>query len=88
MQLAREQARWGSPFGSWVRGFGVRRLATQLGTSRQAVYGWVSGVRYPDPVYEGRIVELSNGAVRSEDIKAHILPVRQQLVKTRLPEGG
>jgi hypothetical protein len=80
------KARWGTRFGSWVRHQGPRRLAEHLGVTRKAVYGWVGG-QFPSVLYQRRIMELSHGAISSDDIVAHCAKLRASHLKRRPPEG-
>lgn len=70
--------RWRTPLGKWVRRYGAAELAHELGLGAhqptkhraQAVYQWISGRTVPRPDHALRIVSLSRGKVRLEDIYA------------------
>jgi predicted transcriptional regulator len=43
--------------------FSVTSLATRLGVSRQAVYGWISGESLPTTLHLIKLQDLSGGRV-------------------------
>jgi len=67
--------RWKTRFGSWVKGYGARQLARDIGVAvhgmplaTTCVYQWVSGYHTPRPEHAQAIVRLSGGRVRLEDV--------------------
>jgi hypothetical protein len=68
--------RWATPFGVWIAQYGVVRLVEELALAGtpvtvQAAYNWLSGRATPRVPLAQRIVSLSAGAVRLEDLVAH-----------------
>jgi hypothetical protein len=50
--------RWGTPFGRFVRTYGVAQLAEQLKVEPAAIYQWVRGHTSPRPPTARAIVQL------------------------------
>jgi hypothetical protein len=75
LRVARDVSRWRSPFASWVRGYGTRRLVHQLTrrgcpVTQLAVYHWVAGRCSPRADHALAIVSASRGRLRLEDVYA------------------
>ena len=66
-------ARWATPFGNFVRKFGVSQLAQELQVEPAAIYQWIRGHTSPRPPKARAIVMLSRNhvcVVRLDDIYA------------------
>jgi hypothetical protein len=53
--------RWKSKFARFIMGYGVARLAAQLGIRASAVSHWIAGRSSPDPVNAVAIQKLARG---------------------------
>lgn len=74
--MRREPRRWRTRFGSWVRGYGVHRLAQGLRDAGQpvtetAIYNWLGGRHVPRADSAIAIVSLSRGRVQVADVLRH-----------------
>lgn len=79
--MRREPQRWSTPFGSWVRSYGVPRLVRDLSAAGQpvtlfAVHKWIAGSHAPRPERASAIESLSGGVVSIREIYAHRDAVR------------
>lgn len=63
-------ARWETRFGSFVRSYGVARLAQQLQLDTTAIRQWVRGHTSPRPPHARAIVVLSENTLTLDDIYA------------------
>lgn len=69
--MRREPRRWSTRFGSWAGGYGVRRIAEEVGVSRWTVYDWIRGSR-PVPERRAHTIEsLSAGTITTVDVTRH-----------------
>jgi hypothetical protein len=64
--------RWRTPFGRWLRAFGVARLQSELARrgaplTKQSLYHWASGRRRPRIQHAVELLRLSKGALTLED---------------------
>ena len=60
--------RWETPFGAWVKEYGVARLRRAVQVTRGAVHQWVRGVTSPKPDTAKLLVKLSAGRLTLEHI--------------------
>ena len=62
-----------SKFIAWVYFYGgPEKVAPHLGVSRQSIYNWMWGKRYPEDVYIKRIVKLSRKMFTVESLKKEL----------------
>jgi len=83
----REPRRWRTPFGRWVRSYGVNRLCDALGraghpVTPHAVYQWVGGRTFPRPEHAIALAGLSGGEVGIAQIYVRRAPARALSVTT------
>jgi hypothetical protein len=61
-------AEWSTPFGRFIREYGVTRLAQQLQVTTPAIYQWISGFTSPLPQHMLTLIVLSRGTQIPLDI--------------------
>lgn len=74
--MRRVGRRWTTTFGSWVQGYGVQRLASDLShvgpsITQNAIYNWIAGFRTPHPSRAVAITQISGGHVSLDDVYRH-----------------
>lgn len=74
--MRRRDSRRQTKFGSWIQGFGVSRLVSELRQSGfqihcTAVYHWIDGSVAPRAPLAIRLVELSAGELSMSAIYSH-----------------
>lgn len=77
--MRRDPRRWSTPFGRWAMGYGVTRLAGEVGVRPSTVYSWVRGERSPRFHERAVIRRISDGEITGAHIDAH----RQTLARVR-----
>lgn len=73
--------RWDSKFGQFVQGYGVERLAKELGVGPSAVYHWIRGSVSPHPAKAISIQRLAKRAgtvLTLDEIYEHFREVRSK----------
>ena len=74
--LLRRPRYWSTTFGQWVNGYGVTRLASELGrlgspVTSHAIHEWLAGRCAPNPVRAMAITQIAEGKLGLEDIYRH-----------------
>lgn len=67
---------WATLFGSWVRTYGVVKLASDLGVEHNAVRHWIHGRAVPRQPMMVDIIRLAEGRLTYADLFAHIESVK------------
>lgn len=57
-----------NPFPDWVRGYGIRRLARDLGLDQTTTSKWANGKSTPGGKNRAAVLKLADGAITAEDL--------------------
>lgn len=69
---------WATTFGTWVRKYGIDKLAKDLNVVPSAVYHWVHGRFVPRQPMMAAIIKLSDGKITHADLFKHIASVKPE----------